>query len=213
MAKYWMLAALCLASWPAYALDTRERVSSHGAASRLLSNHPIVVGTSGFVPIPYESAVRIFESASLLADIQSEYARLLPPGEKPEFQITQIESNRYYYVNRSGQETWIDEIHRGHHEGPSTEVVFYARGTRFFGPFEALIHIGAGPDGEGSAYRVRVFAYPENSVSRFLARHLRIVELFFRSKTAEIEKLAVKIGQALAARGSEWQQADIRPVR
>jgi hypothetical protein len=181
----------------AFALDTAARVGADADARRVLEQNPICVETRGELPIDYAGAVRLFSSPTLLADVQAEYARLLPPGAKPEFVITQTAPNAYHYVNRLGQETHIRELHRGEHEGPTTEVVYYARGRRFFGDFHAVIHIGAEPRGEGLAYRARVYAYPENAVSRFVARHFGLVQLFFRNKTAEIEKLSIRIAKGL----------------
>lgn len=194
----WMLLALFLWSCEgAVALDTAARAAGDPDVERVLGRDPIVVEAGGRVPIPYANAVRMFASSNLLADVQREYARLLPPGEEPEFVITQRDATNYHYVNRSGQETHIREAHRAEHEGPTTEVVFFATGRRFFGDFESVIHIAAAPQGEETVYRVRVYAYPKNSVSRFFARHLRLVNLFFRSKTAEIQELSIRICQAL----------------
>jgi hypothetical protein len=186
----------------ACALDTAARVGADVDARRVLERNPICVEARGEVPIAYAVAVRLFASPTILADVQAEYARLLPPGAKPEFVITQTAPNAYHYVNRLGQETHIRELHRGEHEGPATEAVFHAKGRRFFGEFQAVIHIAAEPRGEGVAYRARVYAYPENAVSRFFARHLRLVHLFFHSKTAEIETLSVRIAEGLAGRSA-----------
>jgi hypothetical protein len=187
----------CVLAGPALALDTAVRVGADEAAQRVLARNPIRVEARGSVPIAYPDAVRMFSSTSLLADVQAEYARLLPAGETPEFVISQTSPVDYHYVNRSGQETAIRELHRAEHEGPVTEVVFHARGRRFFGEFEAVIHIGAAPAEDGIRYTTRVYAYPENAFSRFFARHLRLVKLFFHNKTEEIEKLAVRISQSL----------------
>ncbi len=205
----WIIAFICILVSAAYALDTADRIGGDAAARRVLDRNPIRVETRGAAPIAYSDAVRMFESPSLLADVQAEYARLLPPGEKPEFVITQTAPDAYHYVNKSGQETDIRELHRAEHEGPATEVVFHAKGRRFFGEFQAVIHIAASPRaaGEGIEYIARVYAYPENSVSRFFARHLRLVHLFFNSKTAEIEQLSVRISQGLARRASLDQAA------
>lgn len=179
------------------ALDTVARVGGDAAAARVLEKNPIRVEAKGSVPIAYADAVRMFASPTLLADVQAEYARLLPEGEEPEFVITQTSPVDYHYVNKSGQETAIREVHRAEHEGPTTEVVFHAKGRRFFGDFQAVIHIAARPAEAGTDYTTRVYAYPENSVSRFFARHLRLVKLFFNSKTEEIEKLSIQISRAL----------------
>ncbi len=207
--RYAILAWL-LAAHVVVALDTDARVGDHEAARRVLARNPIRVEARGEVPIAYADAVRMFASPTLLADVQVEYARLLPPGEKPEFVITQTAPDAFHYVNKSGQETEIRELHRGEHEGPTTEVVYHAKGRRFFGDFQAVIHIAAAPSGEGITYTTCVYAYPENSVSRFFARHLRLVHLFFNSKTAEIEKLSIRISEGLARRNAAWEQADAR---
>jgi hypothetical protein len=178
-------------------MDTAARVAGDADGERVLARRPIKVQASGHLDVPYLQAMRMLSSTSLLADVQAEYARLLPPGEAPEFVITQAGPAEYFYVNKSGQESHIRELHRAEHDGPVTEVVFYTKGRRFFGEFEAVIHIAARPQGEGAAYETEVFAYPQNAFSRFFARHLRLVSLYFHSKTDEIEDLSVRICRAL----------------
>lgn len=192
--------AACLA-WAGVAaaggLDTASRAAGDAEAERVLARHPIRAAAEGTVALAYPDIVRMFGSTSLLADVQAEYARELPRGKAPEFVITQTGPREYFYVNRAGQESRIREVHRAEHEGPATEVVFYIRGRRFFGEFEAVIHIAARPQGDAVAYAVDVYAHPHQTVARFLGRHLRLVSLYFHSKTDEIEALSIRISRAL----------------
>lgn len=180
--------------------DLPARIGKHSAAAELLALNPIRVRTGGQVNVPYAEAAQLLSSPTILADVQAEYARMLPRGERPEFVITQLGPSTYHYVNRAGQETRIEELFRAEFEGPRSQIAFYAAGRRFFGPFRALIVISAWPAAAGLAYEAEVYAYPEYAVSRFFARHLGLVERFFRYKTAEIEHRAVRIGTSLIER-------------
>lgn len=194
-----LIIALCFCR-AVQALPTQERIAGDTGSVAVLARPCIVVTTTGRMDLAYAGMARVFASPDLLGDMQREYAQQLPAGEQPEFVIHQQAPGSYHYVNRLGQESFIREVHRGEHEGPVTELVLHTWGRRFFGRYEAVIHIAVQP-GEGPelGYRAVVYAYPENGVSRFLARHLGLVERYFRSKTAEIESLSVRLGAALCA--------------
>ena len=182
----------------AEALPTVERADEE--SRRVLALPCIVVTTTGRMDLAYSGMARAFASPDLLGDVQREYARQLPVGEQPEFVIEQVATGSYHYVNREGQESFIREVHRGEHEGPVTELALHTWGRRFFGRYEAVIHVAVRPAGARHVeYTAVVYAYPQNGVSRFLARHLGLVERYFRNKTDEIEQLSVKLGAALCA--------------
>lgn len=170
------------------------------AASAVLEHPCIVVTTTGQMALAYTGMARAFASPDLLGNIQREYAHQLPPGEQPEFVIQQTAPGSYHYVNQHGQESHIREVHRAERTGPATDLVLHTWGRRFFGRYEAVIHVCVFPVAEQQlGYRTVVHAYPENGVSRFLARHLGLVERYFRSKTAELETLSIRLGDALCA--------------
>ncbi len=195
-----VLLIFLLAAPGAFALPTQLRVQEDADARAVLSRPCIEVTATGRVELPYEGLARAFSSENLLGDLQREYTRQLPAGERPEFVIVQTQPGLYHYVNRSGQESHIREVHRGAHEGPITELVLHTWGKRFFGRFEAVIHVAVRPDEAGGVtYDALVYAWPDNGVSRFLARHLGLVKQYFRSKTREIEALSTRIGAALCA--------------
>ena len=55
----------------------------------------------------------------------------------------------------------------------------------------------AGPEEDACTYKVIVYAYPENAVSRFFARHLGIAERYFHQKTKDITALSIAISKHL----------------
>jgi hypothetical protein len=200
MFRWLLICALACASRGAglaQSLPTAERVADCAEALTLLGKHCIVVSATGTVAVGYAGLARAFRSPDLLGSVQREYARQLPECESPEFTIQQRAPGDYYYVNREQHASFIREIHRAEHEGPVTELVLLARGRRFFGDFEALIHIGVAPLDDRLRYEAKVYAYPEAHLMRFLARHLGLVERYFRRKTRDIEALSTRIGVSL----------------
>ncbi len=122
---------------------------------------------------------------------------MLPPGKRPEFTVQQSSSNTWFFINGNQERTDIAEV-AGRLTGADTfDLAYYTQGRRFFGHYQALIHIRLTGAGDSTAYTVAVYAYPENGFSRFFARHLQLVEKYFRSKTSEISELAVQISTKL----------------
>lgn len=191
------------------ALPTAERTEGDLSAQAVLARPCILVTTTGQLPLAYSGMARVFASPNLLGDVQREYARQLPPGQKPEFVIEQTAPGTYQYVNREGHESNIREVHRAEHEGPVTELVLHTSGRRFFGRFEAVVHVAVFPLPQNQlGYTAIVHAYPENGLSRFLARHLGWVERYFHSKTRDIEVLSTRLGEALCASAVAFRPAD-----
>ncbi len=174
-----------------------ERVRAHPLAESVLTNRYILLEAEGDVAIDFRLARRAFDRDDLLAAVQQEYSRQLPEGETPEFSIEQTRPGHYAYVNRKGRTSEITELLRTRAPG-GINLVLHARGERFFGWFQSLVVVHTHPvDKTRSGYRVRVYAYPERGVSRFLARHLPMVDWYFRRKTRSITKLATDICIAL----------------
>lgn len=140
--------------------------------------------------------------------IQREYALQLPAGEQPEFTIKPCGTNRWSYVNKENQHSEVHEISRiVAADGGSVEIVYYTRGKRFFGWFRAAIAIRiSSADANSTAYDVRLCAFPESSFSRFFARHLGLVEKFFRDKSDFMTKLTINLSRGLIVRMAENHQ-------
>jgi hypothetical protein len=184
-------------------------------ARSVLDAHFIPCSSAGEVAVPLDDALAILKRGDLLAVLQGEYARQLPAGKSPEFVVEASASNAWRYVNRHGQRSEIVELARvPDPEARGVDVVLLVRGERFFGSFRALIHVRVF-EGAGGVTRFEsgVWAFPESSVPRFLARHLGLVHAYFRSKTAAVTELAVRIcdgwsDKSRAAPGSTAQETN-----
>lgn len=188
----WIMMAVLLLSGPPVRADFRATE----AYRSVLEAHYIQAGGTGVVDIAFRDAVVLFERVNLLDDVQAAYARMLGEGAEPEFVITQESTNRWSYVNKAGHASVIEELHRAIQTNANhATVVYFTEGERFFGKFRAVIEVAVRPEGDGasSCYEVAVYAYPVNSFSRFFARHLGVIDRFFRDKTREITHLAVSI--------------------
>jgi hypothetical protein len=164
-------------------------VGDHAAAAALLKASTIPVGLEGQVELPYEQVIARFMQGDLLTEVQEAYKRVLPAEKEPEFTIRQSEPGHYFYVNKARQRTDIQTVCGGVAEAEAFHVIYHAAGKRFFGHFQSLTHVTLRPSEQGVSYRVRVLAYPENGVSRFFIRRLRVIERFFKKKTAEMTAL------------------------
>jgi hypothetical protein len=200
----WMLGLLLLGGVPVDA--ETAAYTNHPLVRSVFDAHFIKVDGSGRVAVPFADALALFERDDLLDEVQGAYARLLPPGETPEFIIHQRASNHWFFVNKHSQTSTIHEVHRVVEPDQSAHLVYYSDGRRFFGDYRSVIDIRVLGDGDGdgdgvaSRYEVAVYAYPVNSFSRFFARHLGVVETFFRGKTDEIATLSVEICEHLFRR-------------
>ena len=181
----------------ALALDTASQLPE-GAAKKLLSKKTIKVDVEGTLSVSYSNALTVVERPGLLREVQEAYADLLGEGETPEFTIHQTSTNTYYYVNKDDERTDISEVVRGPEKAGTFDLVYYSFGKRFFGRYEAVIHIRLmqGPNDE-LRYVCTVYAYPENGFSRFFARHLGLVERYFNDKTEHMDGIISSIAGTL----------------
>jgi hypothetical protein len=183
-----------------WALDTDGLVGEQPLAREVLARRHIRVDGAGNVPIDYRNAVTTFANEGLLDAVQAEYARQLPPGEEPEFVVHETAPGTFAYANAKGETSTLRELYRGTSGTNQFAVVYHVQGRRFFGDFQSLIHIEIAPAAATSTvYQASVYAYPESAVPRFFARHLGLVDRYFRSKTADIEALATRICIRLCA--------------
>jgi hypothetical protein len=182
-----------------FALDRQETVAlvTDDLSCGLLAKKIIFAGTGGTVPVNIESAISVLQQPSFLTSVQDEYARMLPPGNRPEFAVQQSSTNTWFFINGHQERTDITEVSRRMTGSDKFDLVYYTQGRRFFGFYQALIHIRLAGAGDSTSYTVAVYAYPENGFSRFFARHLNLVKKYFHSKTGEISELAVQISTRL----------------
>jgi hypothetical protein len=163
----------------------------------LLNRNFIFAQTKGAVPVPVGAAINMLKQADFLTRVQEEYANTLPPGKLPEFTVQQSSSNTWYFINARQERTDITEVAQCESGTGRFDLAYYTEGRRFFGFYQALIHVRLSGSGSSTDYTVAVYAYPENGLSRFFARHLNLVDKYFRSKTDEISGLAVQISTRL----------------
>ncbi len=183
----------------AFALNIQETTAlvDDDLSRDLLAKEFIFAETGGTVPVGIQSAISILQQPSFLTCVQEEYVKMLPPGQLPEFVIQQSASNTWFFINGHQERTDITEV-AGRLTGQETfDLAYYTEGRRFFGFYQALIHIRLAGNGDSTGYTVAVYAYPENGFCRFFFRHLNLVDKYFRSKTGEISALAVRIGTRL----------------
>lgn len=168
-------------------------VSEHEASAGLLEQKSIQLSAEGTVDLSFEEASSILCRSDMLTAIQQAYAEILPEGEQPEFTVRQVAEGKYFYKNRHGEETRIEEVARVRVPGEKVTVALYSEGRRFFGPYQSLCQVEVVPDGENRVhYTIIVHARPESAAIRFFAR-LAPVELFFRHKTRELTGLVVDV--------------------
>jgi len=190
---------MLVAAVVANAMEANVAYTNQASYRSVLEAHHIKVSGIGQVEIPFEEAVSLLQRADLLDVVQDSYARMLPEGETPEFVIQPEGPSRWFFVNRHNQTSIIEEIHRDIEPDGRAHVVYYSEGRRFFGNYRSVVDIAIARDQDNQCrYEVTVYAYPVNSFSRFFARHLGVVERFFRDKTGEITELTVAICRELA---------------
>jgi len=181
------------AAAPVPALDIQA--AGDPVIQRVLALDPIFIHTSGNVETEFTAIARGLSHSNLVMDVQTTYARMLPPGRRPEFVIKQASSNAYFYVNKHGERSDIREVLRRSDSPDDIRCVYHVKGTRFFGPFESVIQVDVRPGKTTgtTGYEIEVYAHPEVTVTRFLARHLPLVDLYFQHKTRDVVNLVVDI--------------------
>ncbi len=192
--SYRLIGCCLLWVFSAGALETLPLLEKGPALTLLEKKKSIEANVSGSVDVGFERMLALYESPSMVLRIQQVYRDYVVGDEGVEFEIEEVEPRRYAYVNRKGEQTVVEEVHRARSNAGGFDLILYTAGQRFFGAYEAVIHIQLQRgDGEKSEYRAAVYAYPKNSLSRFFGRHLGLVEGFFKRKTVEMEALTVEV--------------------
>lgn len=177
-------------------------VRLHAPAGALLSKHTIPVHRRGTLAIDPADACALLARTNLLELVQQQYARQLPAGQVPEFVVRNTGTNTYAYVNRHGHRSAVTEVGRLQLADDGFAILFYMSGERDFGMFESLAYVTVARAATVGhcRYEVVVHAYPHGRVRRFIARHLGLVDRYFRDKTLEMEALVTDLCQALCER-------------
>ncbi|MDF7808180.1 hypothetical protein P4E94_12075 [Pontiellaceae bacterium B12219] len=176
------------------ALETKALLPDGPSKALLENKKPIYSETSGSVPVDFSQALTVFSQPNFLSNVQTAYNELITDDGTPEFNIRQTAENTYFYVNRHGERTDISEVMRGASSDKTFAIIFYSSGRRSFGKFQALIHVQITDCGDlGVHYTAAVYAYPENAFSRFFARHLGLVDRYFKKKTTHLTEMITVI--------------------
>ena len=192
--NYRIIGFCLLCAFSVGAMETLPLLREGKARTLLDKKKPIEARVSGSVEVGFERMLALYESPSMVLRIQQVYRDYVVGDEGVEFEIVEVAPGRYEYVNRKGEQTVVEEVCRVRSSGGGFDLVLYTAGKRFFGSYEAVIHVELRRgNGEQSDYRAAVYAYPKNSLSRFFGRHLGLVEGFFKRKTVEMEELTVKV--------------------
>ena len=201
------------------AMDTAGLLEKEPAKVLIEGNDPILAEVSGTIAVKFDQALKVLESPSLLEDIQDEYGALLAAGEEPGFKIHSVATHAYYYVNKDGERTDIEELVRKKSTDGGFDLIYYSYGECFLGKYEAVIHVHLCADQDRGivAYAASVYAYPKNAFSRFFARRLGLVEDYFEDKTDEMSGIIAAISQNLCKaeageRGKDQQKEIVESV-
>ena len=175
-----------------------DLVGDSVVASAVLQKKCIKAQAGGTLALPFEGVVEMLGETNLFSRAQTTYADMLPDGKRPTVQVTPLSDNRYRMVNKKGQGTDIAEIYRASSAPGTIDSVYHIKAKRFFGVFEAVIHVqGEKLSEEQSAYHVNVYAYPHNRLVRGITRQLHLVQRFFDKKTSHITNVLTTLGQEL----------------
>lgn len=176
------------------------RLAFEGELARgVLTRRYVEVSGCETVDVPFEKVEGLLAGPDALGRLLAAYTRRLPRAEQVARSLTREAPGVYRYDTEDGDPTQVRELHRGRTDGGMLEAVYFSRGRRFFGDFSALIRVVAWPEGNHTRYRLWVFAYPENALLRFAARNLGLAGRFFRSKSAELCRMASEVIPEAAA--------------
>jgi len=188
-----LIGILVLASGAHAALPVSLAVAPE--VQSILSNKCIRIDASGKADASFADLLTVSRRPDLLEAVQREYAAMLPEGKKPEFEIQETAPGKYFYINCKDQESHLTELMREMQPDGRIHAVYAVSGERFFGEFQAIVHVAVADEGFGKvSYYAEVYAWPANLFCRGLARGLQFaVASFFRSKTGDMTDMFIKV--------------------
>ncbi len=198
-ALQFITAIIVLMAGSAFALDRAELLHDP-AATALLKKKCIRIVSSGVQSVRFEVVAHLLEQPDLILRIQSEYARSVSKTGTTDFPIIGMGDGHYHYINEKNQRTDIRELYREQTSATTFDLIYLAAGKRFFGKYEALIHIRVIDAGTaGVLYIAEIHAYPHNPPLRFFARRSGRTERYFQRKTQLTAWVTTKICTGLDA--------------
>ncbi len=175
-----------------HALNTAALVD--GSAAVLLEKNCIRTEIGGVLPVRFDAAVHYLNQPDLVQRIQGEYRCSVSKDGTVDFPIVGTGNGAYHYVNEKNQRTDLFELYRRQTSDTSFDLIYCARGKRYFGKYEVLIHIRTvDAEAAGTLYIAEIHAYPSNAALRFFARRFGTVERYFQRKTRLIAQVSHKI--------------------
>ena len=202
--------ALGLAAF-SYGMDTAALIKD-AEASKVLEKKCIRLGTSEVLKIDFETACDVLEQKELVEAVQVEFARTIADDGKVEFPVVATGDGQYYYENEKGKRTDIRELYRKHTDEHTFDYIVWARGKRFFGDFDVVIHLQVADAGfQGIIYSVHIHAYPHNWATRFSAKNIGTTKRYFKRKMKMISYIAREIGLSLYSK-EDFRKRWLAPV-
>ncbi|MGE4488606.1 MAG: hypothetical protein AB7E95_03565 [Kiritimatiellales bacterium] len=189
------MAYLVIAAAPLLRAELPASVMALPEVQAVLSNKCIRIEADGDAEAEFSDLLTVNRRSDLLDAVQREYAAMLPAGESPEFEVKEVGPGRYFYLNCKKQESHVHELLRDAGPDGKLHAVYKISGERFFGDFQALVHVVITDTGNGRVgYSAEVYAWPENTFCRVLARGLQFaVESFFNRETRHMTQLVLDI--------------------
>ena len=164
------------------------------ASKALLEKKCIRTEACGVLPARFDAVVSYLSQPDLVQRIQREYRCSVSKDGTIDFPIVGTGNGAYYYVNEKNQRTDLFELCRRQTSDSVFDLIYHAKGKRYFGKYEVLIHIRVvDAEAAGTLYIAEIHAYPHNGPLRFLARRFGTVERYFQRKTRLIARVSTKI--------------------
>ena len=122
-------------------LETLSLLDEGRARLLLEKKNPIQADVKGRIAVSFDTMLGLYESSSMLLRIQQIYRDYVVGPEGVEFEVVEVRPNFYAYVNRNEERTIIEECCRLKPNEDQFDLVLYTEGKRFFGAYEAVIHV------------------------------------------------------------------------
>lgn len=190
-------AALLLAATATAASDERSRLATlikDRPEAALLEKRCIRADCAGLVAVGFSSATTVLTRPDFLSAAQAEFVRAFPELVAGGVTVTTTAPGEYHYINEEHHRTDVVELYRQSTDVGTFDIVLLASGRRFFGSYDAIIHIRLlDAATAGTAYTAQIHAYPRSFATRFLARRFGTIERYFAQSSTDIAWLAGQI--------------------
>ena len=186
----------------AQGLETAKLLNGHESTG-LLEKKCIRTEVSGVLSPRWTLSTKMLSQPDFIQWIQTEYQRSVSKDGTISCPVIETGEGEYHYVNKKEQRTDIFELYRGQTSDTTFDLIYLAKGKRFFGKYEVLIHVHAVDAGAaGTIYTASIHAYPNNGPLRFFARRMSSVERYFENKTRLIANITGKICSGMEDAGA-----------